>query len=231
MKFAVRLSVLGLVFVSMFSVVGLRLWFIQVAEGPAIARAAEDQTWIQKSSPAPRGDILDRNGTLLVTSPMVPAVVIDRTFVQPDQREDLLQKLSAMLSLDLSELEVLYDEQGINARFEVATVTNETAYQINEKLDQLPGVELEKVPERVYLFGPTLAHVIGHLGLPDAGDLEARPELDPSVRIGKLGVEKVYDQFLQGTSGIVEYRVRQGVIIDQRPPQDPRTWRLAGADA
>ena len=221
MKFAVRLSVLGLVFVSMFSVVGLRLWFIQIAEGPAIARAAEEQTWIQKSSHAPRGDIFDRNGTLLATSRMVPAVVIDRTFVQPDQREDLLQKLSAILSLDLSELEDLYDEQGVNARFEIAKVTNEIAYQINEKLDQLPGVELEKVPERVYLSGPTPAHVIGHLGLPDEGDLEARPELDPSVRIGKLGVEKIYDQFLQGTSGILEYRVRQGVIIDQRPPQDP----------
>ena len=174
MKFAVRLSVLGLVFVSMFSVVGLRLWFIQVAEGPAIARAAEEQTWIQKSSHAPRGDIFDRNGTLLATSRMVPAVVIDRTFVQPDQREDLLQKLSAILSLDLSELEDLYDEQGINARFEVAKVTNQIAYQINEKLDQLPGVELEKVPERVYLSGPTLAHVIGHLGLPDEGDLRSQ---------------------------------------------------------
>ena len=221
MKFAVRLSVLGLVFVTMFSVVGLRLWFIQIAEGPAIAEAAEEQAWIQKSSPVPRGDIVDRNGTLLVTSRMVPAVVIDRTFVQPDQVEDLLQKLSAVLSLDLSELEDLYEEQGINARFEVATVTNEIAYQINEKLDELPGIEIAKVPERVYLSGPTLAHVVGHLGLPDEGDLEARPELDPSVRIGKLGVEKVYDQSLQGTSGIVEYRVRQGVIIDQRPPQDP----------
>jgi cell division protein FtsI/penicillin-binding protein 2 len=46
MKFAIRLSVLGMVFVMMFSVVGLRLWFVQVAQGPAIAQAAEDQAWL-----------------------------------------------------------------------------------------------------------------------------------------------------------------------------------------
>lgn len=222
MRFAVRLSVLGLVFVALFSVVGLRLWFIQVAEGPAIAQAAEEQTWIQKTTHAPRGDIRDRNGTLLATSRMVPAVEIDRTFVQPDQRVDLVQRLSALLAIDSAVLDQMYEDAEINGRFQVATVTNEIAYQINEQLDELPGVEIIKVPERVYLSGPTLAHVIGHLGLPDEADLEENPDLVPDIRIGKLGVERVYDKFLQGTSGILEYRVRRSETIDQRPPVEPR---------
>ena len=222
MRFAVRLSVLGLVFVALFSVVGLRLWFVQVAEGPAIAQAAEEQTWIQKTTHAPRGDIRDRNGTLLVTSRMVPAVEIDRTFVQPDQRVDLVQRLSALLAIDSAVLDQMYEDAEINGRFQVSTVSPEIAYQINEQLDELPGVEIVKVPERVYLSGPTLAHVIGHLGLPDEADLEEDPDLAPDIRIGKLGVERVYDEFLQGTSGILEYRVRRGETIDQRPPVEPR---------
>lgn len=221
MKFAVRLGILGIAFVAMFSVVGLRLWFIQVAEGPAIARAAEEQTWIQKTTYAPRGDIYDRNGVLLATSRMVPAVVIDRTFVQPDEREDLIKRLSALLAIDADELDAVYEKEGINARFQVAIVSNELAYQINELLDVLPGVEIAKVPERVYLSGPTLAHVIGHLGLPDEAEVEENPDIDLNLRIGRLGVESAYDQFLQGTSGILEYRVRRGEIIDQRPPLAP----------
>ena len=221
MKFAVRLGILGLAFVAMFSVIGLRLWFVQVAEGPAIARAAEEQTWIEKTSHAPRGDIYDRNGVLLVTSRLVPAVWIDRTFVQPDEREDLVQRLSAMLDIDPAELDLMYEEAQVNGRFQVTTVSSELAYQISESLDQLPGVEIVKVPERVYLSGPTLAHVIGHLGLPNETDLENRPDLDLNLRIGQLGVEKEYDEFLQGTSGLVEYRVRRGEIIDQRPPVEP----------
>jgi penicillin-binding protein 2 len=221
MKFALRLTTLGIVFIVMFSVIGLRLWFIQVAEGPQIAQAAEESTWIGKSSYAARGDIYDRNGTLLATSRMVPAVMVDRTFVQPDQRPALIQQLSSIVGMDPVQLDALYEEAGINGRFQVSTVSNETAYAINESLDELPGVEVVKVPERVYLAGPTMAHVIGHLGLPEEADLTQRPELDRNVRIGKLGVERVYDDALQGTSGSVEYRVRRGEIIEQRPPVEP----------
>jgi penicillin-binding protein 2 len=223
MKFALRLTTLGVIFTVMFSVVGLRLWFIQVAEGPQIAQAAEEATWVGKTTYAARGDIYDRNGTLLATSRMVPAVMIDRTFVQPEQREPLIQELASIVGVDPVELDALYEEAGINGRFQVSTVSNETAYAINESLDELPGVEVVKVPERVYLSGPTMAHVIGHLGLPEQSDLDERKDLDRDVRIGKLGVERVYDEVLQGTGGSVEYRVRRGEIIEQRPPVDPVT--------
>jgi penicillin-binding protein 2 len=221
MKFALRLTTLGVLFIAMFSVIGLRLWFIQVAEGPQIARAAEEATWVGKSTFAARGDIYDRNGTLLATSRMVPAVMVDRTFVQPDQRAHLVQELASIVGMDPVQLAALYEEAGINGRFQVSTVSNETAYAINESLDELPGVEVVKVPERVYLTGPTMAHVVGHLGLPEESDLTERPDLDRNVRIGKLGVERVYDEVLQGSSGTIEYRVRRGEIIEQRPPVEP----------
>ncbi len=221
MKFALRLTTLGIAFMVMFSIVGLRLWFVQVAEGPAFAQAAEELTWIARNSYAPRGDIYDRNGTLLATSRLVPAVVVDRTFIQPDEREDLVQTLSALLGMEPAELDAMYEEAGINARFQVATISAETSLRVSEKLDVLPGVEIVNVPERVYLSGPTLAHVVGHLGLPEQADLDARPDLDPSIRIGKLGVERIYDEFLEGTPGQVEYRVRAGDIIAEWPGRDP----------
>jgi penicillin-binding protein 2 len=221
MKFAVRLSFLGLAFVTMFTVLGLRLWFVQVASGPAIARAAEGQTWLSKTSQAPRGNIYDRNGTLLATSRLVPAVYVDRTFVDPDDAESLIQNLASLLAISPAELAAMYDGAGINGRFEVTSVSHETAIQLSERLGDLPGVEIVKIPERVYLSGPTLAHVIGHLGLPDQADLDQRPDLDQNVRIGKLGVERTYDEKLQGVPGVVDYRVRRGQIIDQRPAADP----------
>lgn len=221
MKFALRLSIMGLAFIIMFSVVGLRLWFVQVAQGPAIAQAASEQAWLVKSTHAARGDIYDRNGNLLVTSRLVPAVFIDRTFVNQDQREDLIQRLAALLAVEPSVLEALYEEAGLNGRFQVTTVDNEAAKRITEQLGSLPGVEIVKVPERVYLTGDTMAHVIGHLGLPNQSDLDDRPDLDPSVRIGKVGVERYYDDELQGVSGVQEYRVRQGTIIDQRAATEP----------
>jgi penicillin-binding protein 2 len=151
----------------------------------------------------------------------VPAVFIDRTFVQPEAQETLIQRLSSILGLDSAVLTAAYEEAGINGRFQVATVDKELASQISEQLSSLPGVEIVKVPERVYLVGDTMAHVIGHLGLPDQADLDARDELDPSIRIGKLGVEAFYDDVLQGVSGRQDYRVLRGEMLEQSQPVPP----------
>jgi penicillin-binding protein 2 len=224
MKFGARLTVIATVFVAMFGVLGVRLWFIQVAEGAQSAEIVEEQTWVAIRSQAPRGDIFDRNGVLLATSRYLPQVVIDRRFVDPAARPQLIQRLSGIIAIPVADLEARYEEAGVNGRFPVATVSAEVAYRIAEQLSELPGVSIEKQPVRVYISGPTMAHVVGHLGLPDQADLEARPELDPNVRIGKLGVEKVYDTFLQGTPGYRELRLnRQSEVVEERPPVPPVT--------
>ncbi|HEX5671119.1 MAG TPA: hypothetical protein VFY46_00165, partial [Acidimicrobiia bacterium] len=186
MKFGTRLTLVSAMFVGMFGVLGVRLWFVQVAEGAQSAVIAEEQTWVTIESQAPRGDIFDRSGNLMVTSRFVPQVVVDRRFVDPDDRAVLVQRLSGLLAIPVRDLEKLYEDAGINGRFPVTTVSAETAYRIQEQLGDLPGVSIVKIPERVYLVGPTMAHAIGHLGLPDQSDLDTRPDLDPNLRIGKL---------------------------------------------
>jgi penicillin-binding protein 2 len=208
-------------FVVLFSMLGIRLWFIQVAEGAKAAVEVSNQSWIVINTPAPRGDILDRKGVLLATSQFVPAVVVDRNFITSSQRADLVQNLSALLNIPAGEVDKLYDAAGINGRFTLALIDPTLAYRISEQLRDLPGVRIEKIPQRVYLSGTEMAHVIGHLGLPTEDDLAADPELDPNTRIGKLGVEKVYDQYLQGTPGSVEFQVRQSQIVDERPEVAP----------
>ena len=66
MKFGARLTVLATVFFAMFGVVGIRLWFVQVAEGAQSAEIVEEQTWVQIRSEPARGDIFDRNGVMIV---------------------------------------------------------------------------------------------------------------------------------------------------------------------
>jgi penicillin-binding protein 2 len=222
MSFALRLSMLAALFMGLFTLLGLRLWFIQVAEGQEAAAEVQEQQWLSFRSDAPRGDILDRDGRLLATSRYVPAVVVDRRRLVPEQRETLVQRLSALLEIPPGEIDAMYEAAGINGRFRVAVVDDQLAYRIRERLRDLPGVVIERVPERVYLAGDTMAHVIGHLGLPSAADLEDRPVLDPNLRIGKLGVERVYDEYLQGDPGNREFRVdRTGTLIEERPETAP----------
>jgi penicillin-binding protein 2 len=222
MKFGTRLTLVAAMFVGMFGVLGVRLWFVQVAEGAQSAVIAEEQTWVTIESQAPRGDIFDRSGNLIVTSRFVPQVVVDRRFVDPDEQAVLVQRLSGLLAIPVADLEQLYEDAGINGFFPVTTVSAETAYRIQEQLGDLPGVSIVKIPERVYLVGPTMAHAIGHLGLPDQADLDTRPDLDRNLRIGKLGVERVYDEYLQGDPGVRELRLnRNSEVVEERPPVAP----------
>ncbi|MDH3518771.1 MAG: hypothetical protein OEM66_07585, partial [Acidimicrobiia bacterium] len=198
MSFATRVAALFGVFLTMFAMLGMRLWFVQVAEGAEAAEVTESQSWVYVSTLAPRGDIRDRDGELLVTSRFVPAVIVDRHLVLPDQKDQLIQRLSSVLAIPADEIAAAYERAGVNGRFTVADVAVGQAYAINEQLRDLPGVRIEKVPQRVYLTGDELAHVIGHLGLPTEDDLDLDLDLDPNTRIGKLGVERAYDQFLRG---------------------------------
>ncbi len=222
MKFSLRLATLGAIFVAMFSVLGLRLWFVQVAEGAALAQVAQELKWESRHFEAPRGDIYDRTGELLVTSRYVPAVEVDRAFVTPEQRADLIQRLSALLGVPAAEIDAMYEAAGTNGRFTVGVVSTTTATALATRLESFPGVEIVKQPERVYLTGPDLAHVIGHLGLPTPADLEANPDLDPTVRIGQLGVERTYDEYLRGVPGTWEYRLVRGEVVESRPETPPK---------
>ncbi|HKY46632.1 MAG TPA: hypothetical protein VJQ79_01500, partial [Acidimicrobiia bacterium] len=139
MKFGTRLTVVAAAFVAMFGVLGIRLWFVQVAEGAQSAEIAEEQTWVRIDSQAPRGDIVDRTGVVVATSRFVPRVVVDRRFVDPAQKDALIQRLSGLLGLPASELDLMYEEAGLNGRFPVTEVSTDTAYRISEQLSDLPG--------------------------------------------------------------------------------------------
>ena len=47
---------------------GVRLVYVQVIAGPALAQSAREERTHTQTIPAPRGDVLDAHGTLLATS-------------------------------------------------------------------------------------------------------------------------------------------------------------------
>lgn len=53
---------------------------------------------------------------------------------------------------------------------------------------------------RVYKY-PSLSHVLGYIGEVTAEEISERSDLKPHDRIGKLGIEKYFDQQLRGVDG------------------------------
>ena len=208
MKPGWRLAWLGVLFIGLFALLGLRLWFLQVTTGQAFAAQATQQQIKIVDIPAARGEILDRNGVLLAGTKAAFAVVVDASLLpaQPEQ-EAVVQRLSSLLDIAPIEIRAQIDIAGDRSRFQlVSDITEAQALFVREHGEDFRGVFIEEVPVRVYPAGIHAAHVIGYIGKPSDADLQ-RSEINPGDVVGKFGVEKQYDEWLRGTSGKVKFRV------------------------
>jgi len=75
-QLALRVTVLGSVALALFAIIFFRLWFLQVLSGNAYAHQATANFVRQVDVPAPRGQIFDRSGNVLVDSRRATAVEI-----------------------------------------------------------------------------------------------------------------------------------------------------------
>ena len=219
-----RVGLLALVFTGAFAVLFIRLWFLQVVVGEGWVRLADQNIVSAESIAAPRGDIVDRNGIPLATSRPQLIIEVNRAVLPIEVEDDVIQRLAAIL--DVSPLEVREEVERTRSG-EVAALTRfridaDTAYLVLEQRPNLPGVTVRTLPVRGYFRGQLMGHVLGHIGLPSAADLERLPLLDANTPVGKLGVEREYDEFLQGTPGMVGYRVNpKGDILEEIATVEP----------
>src|SRR3954454_16308265 len=65
---ALRVSILGGIAVAVFAVLFLRLWYVQILSGDKYRTEANDNRIREIRVQAPRGDILDRSGKVLVAN-------------------------------------------------------------------------------------------------------------------------------------------------------------------
>src|SRR5512144_2762974 len=99
----VRVSIVGIVVVALFSTLLVRLWFLQSGAESNLKVQAEVASTRVIQTESPRGEILDRNGLVLVRDRPSWAVTVDRTLPEHTV-ERLLGQLGEQLGLDPKDL-------------------------------------------------------------------------------------------------------------------------------
>ncbi len=202
-----RLATVGIVLALMLGVLGLRLWTIQVTETDTYTAVAEQNLIRVVPTPAPRGDIFDRNGELLAGTRASLAAVVDMGLVEDDFAEALAQRLSAFLDQPASEILERFENANSGAQIILAKdLTEQQALTLLEHREDFPGVAVIPQPVREYPGGELAAQVLGYIGKPSEADLE-RPDVKGTDVVGKAGIERSYDDLLRGTEGVIKYQV------------------------
>jgi penicillin-binding protein 2 len=204
----VRIAILTAVVIAAVATVLLRLWSIQVLDGAHYRALASNHGVLNVRVHPPRGEILDRDGRVLVDNRTVMSLEMRPSDLpsDPGDRRAELRRLGNLLGISQGAIRRRVRETPQYAGYPVVLrqgVDRRLLFYLLENQDRFPGVRVERTYVRDYKDGSLAAHVLGFVGQVSPHQL-TRPAyraLRPGDVIGQAGVEYTYDRFLRGTAG------------------------------
>ncbi len=214
----VRLNVIAGIVLLLFAVMVLRLWTLQIIDHKNYSAAVTANGVRVVSVPAPRGEIVDRNDTVLVGNQVQSEIVLSRAAAA--QYPSVVGAVAALIGTTPVYVQSQLASVQYNVYQPVPLMANApaaTVQYLQTHASQFPGVSVEQVTERSYpLGGTTATHVLGYVGDITGQELAAHPNqgYTESSQIGKSGLEAEYEQYLRGVAGrqVLEVNAQGDVV-------------------
>ena len=222
-KYTYKFEFIGMIIGFLFLVLILRLVYMQVFEGDSYKRKADGNRIRITSIMAPRGIFYDRKGEVLATNR--PGFTVSLVITKGKINEDNLEKLGKILKISREEIMSKVSKNTELNRVTIkADVSAEVVTTLEERKREFPEVLIEVQPIRIYPHNQLAAHIIGYVGDINENELERLKEkgyLAGSV-LGKMGLEKKYDEFLRGKDGANRVEVDvSGNMVDNLGREEP----------
>ena len=212
-------------FIAILALVGVllgNLYYIQVEQYQDYkTRSNDNRIKIVPIAPN-RGLIYDRNGKLLASNrPVFNLEITPEKVADIDQTIAGLRKI---IPISDEQIETFKKERLQTRRFTSVPLLTQLSEQDVAKISvrqyQFPGVEVTAVLKRYYPYGAVLTHVLGYVSRINDRDIRRLTEEDKISNyqathdIGKIGIERFYENTLHGTSGYQEVEVNsRGRVI------------------
>jgi penicillin-binding protein 2 len=146
-QLAVRVAVLGGVAFVFFAIIFFRLWFLQVLTGDEYVSQARENRVRKVKIEAPRGNIVDRNGRVLVKTRAAPVVQILPNSVPEAETEAADAYRTALAAAEGRRLEAADDLRALERRLTSARRRKPTKAEKAERRDlRARSSRAEKVP-------------------------------------------------------------------------------------
>ena len=217
-RFQIRIIICGLVICSVFAVLILRLYQLQIIQGDIFRLWADRNRFRLVSLNASRGIVYDRQGNILVRNvprfsvTLIPAYLPD----DPAEEEAVFQKLAEWLSLlatradteavaqelglgvgDLADMGIHSIQERVDEVRYFApyrplvlkrNVDRDTIFKIEEAHLDLPGVLVETEPIRKYPYAELISHLMGYIGPIPADQVEIYEADDYNINEDEVGL-------------------------------------------
>ncbi len=205
-----RTFFLLIVKLSLFTILGSRLFNIQILNSKKYKTLSENNQINLEIIYPIRGDIKDRNGNIIATNNKVYDL-----YIIPEQSNNLektLNNLKNFINFDFKHKRQVIDLSKKIKQFERIKVLEDLSWEqlelIESNKNQLEGLHLQENYKRIYTQGNSLSHILGYISQPSQKDL-ILPYISkmPNLDIGKTGIEKFFNENLIGIAGQREVEV------------------------
>ena len=212
-----RTFILFFLKLSLFSILGWRLFNIQIKNSSKYKTLSKkNQIDVEIIFPT-RGNIFDRNNNIIATNEKVFDI-----YLIPENTKSInntLNSLSKFIEIDFEKRRKIIDLSSKVRKFEKIKIFENITWSVLEKVESnkysLQGIFISKDYVRVYPYKEIFSHLLGYLSKPNQKELSL-PFISkmPNLDIGKEGLEKSYNPVLVGKSGQREVEVNSnGRII------------------
>jgi len=188
----------------------VRLYYLQVIKGEKYKTLSDENRISTRVLIPPRGQIYDRNGELLATNEQnFQALIISE---QTPDVDATLESFKKLVPLSAHEEEKIRREIKNNKRFMPVKLKDNLSWDevaiLQLYAPDLPGVIIDEGLNRVYPLGVYTAQFLGYVGAVNQSEMNDEPLLSvPGFKIGKAGLEKVWEKKLRGKGGNVKLEV------------------------
>jgi len=173
-----------------------------------------------------RGLIYDRRGRPIAQN--LPAYRLELVPEKVADLEEVIHALGEIIEFQDDVLEKFQRARKQRRVFDSVplkfNLTGEEVARFAVDRHRFPGVEVVPYLARHYPYGDLLTHVLGYVGRPDENDLRRvdAGNYRGTTHIGKIGIERYYEDQLHGVSGIEKIETNvQGRTLQVLDRQDP----------
>jgi penicillin-binding protein 2 len=221
-----RLIVSAVIVLILITIVVVRLYVLQVLEHEHFSTLSDSNRIRIRALPPTRGLIYDRNGVVMANN--LPAYRLEIVLEQVDDIADTLNRLRQYVYFSDSDLKRYQQSSKRRRSFESIplrlNLNDDEVARLAVNLHKFKGVEINARLTRNYPQVGHAIHALGYVGRIDVKDLRGVDEIDyaGTSHIGKLGLEKYYENELHGTVGIQQVEVnatgRTLRVLEETPP-------------
>tara|TARA_B100000123_G_C25735118_1_gene431173 strand:- start:650 stop:2437 length:1788 start_codon:yes stop_codon:yes gene_type:complete len=206
--YKIRTSILLGVFVLILLLVTARFFYLQIIQGGELKELREQNINAFEYIYPKRGRILSRDGVVLAEDRKVFSLAVD---IEQKPNEQSIIKLADLLPEKIKADDLrLRVANSIKARKSEIVIENLSQEDLAKYLvsgSDIIGFSVIEGYERQYNSHPSIFHVLGHMGYINNSDVKYfSPRINEYneklwSKVGKSGLERVYEQKLQGQHG------------------------------